>query len=175
MWFRMWLGFVALITFLVFVGFFVVLALPDIMENRFETRAIMAMVFAICTLVPYCIILGATVMMLGDFVVPIMYMRRIGVLEAWRVWFREMLSGNLGTFVLYFLFKIVILMSVTALTLVALCGTCCLILIPYVGAVILLPLSVFTRCYSLCFIEQFGDNWVVYPPLEPTAQGQDTK
>ena len=34
-----------------------------------------------------------------------------------------------------------------------------LVAIPYLGTVILLPLFVFLRCYSLCFLEQFGPSW----------------
>jgi len=55
-------------------------------------------------------------------------------------------------------------------SLVALCLTCCLAAISYVGTVILLPLLVFVRCYSLYFIEQFGPHWLIFlPDKEPPA------
>ena len=45
------------------------------------------------------------------------------------------------------------------IAMVATCATCCIAAIPYLGTVILLPLLVFIRCYSLCFLEQLGPDW----------------
>jgi len=42
------------------------------------------------------------------------------------------------------------------------CLTLCLAALPYLGSVILLPLTVFLRSYSLYFIEQFGSEWRVF-------------
>lgn len=165
-WFRIWLAFLSLGMFSLFLGFSAVLAVPDILTNQFGMHAISAIAFATISLMIFCIFLGATSMMLADFVVPIMYMRRSGVLDAWQVWYRGMLSGNLGTFILYFLFKIVMFMCVAVLSLMVVCGTCCIAIIPYVGTVILLPLLVFVRCYSLYFIEQFGPAWAIFPSDE---------
>jgi hypothetical protein len=39
------------------------------------------------------------------------------------------------------------------------CLTCCLALLPYLSSVVFLPIHVFFRCYSLKFLEQFGEEW----------------
>ena len=44
------------------------------------------------------------------------------------------------------------------LTLFICCLLCCTVLIPYVGTVILLPIYVFWRSYSVHFLGQFNDN-----------------
>jgi hypothetical protein len=94
------------------------------------------------------------------------------VLEAWGTVRREVLPGNLGTIILYFLMKIVLVVGVGFIAIVVTCLTCCLAALPYLGSVILLPLLVFRRSYSLCFLAQFGPGWrcfsePVAPPLPP--------
>lgn len=84
-----------------------------------------------------------------------------------------MLSGNGLTFFLYFLMKVVIGIAVGFLAMGATCLTCCIVAIPYVGSVILLPLSVFMQAYPLCFIEQFGPKWQFFSS-EPSTPFADS-
>lgn len=102
-----------------------------------------------------------------DFVVPIMYLRSCKTVEGWRQ-FLPILSARKGAFALYILFQIVInlaigTISVTA-TLIACCFCCLgvLFFIPYIGTVLLLPLHVFKRSYSLYYIRQFGPQFDVF-------------
>lgn len=104
---------------------------------------------------------------LKDFIVPIMYLRRITVMAGWREFSSSMLAGNTGLFVLYFLMKIVLGLAVGVLALMTTCLTCCIAVIPYIGSVILLPLTVFLQAYPLYFIEQFGPSWHIFPPDKP--------
>jgi hypothetical protein len=102
-------------------------------------------------------------MMLADFVVPAMYARRIRVMEGWRVVRRELLAEHGEEVFLYVLVKIAIKLAsfvlVVGLVCATLCVTACLLVIPYVGTVLLLPLFVFNRCYSIYFLEQLGGDW----------------
>jgi len=100
-----------------------------------------------------------------DFVVPIMYLHRITCTQAWgRFW--ELLKSNIGKFLLYFLFQIVIWMAIAAITFAAVLVTCCcaacIMAIPYLGTVLLLPLLVFKRSYSLCYLRQYGSDFDVF-------------
>ena len=55
-------------------------------------------------------------------------------------------------------------------------GACCLAVLPYVGTVLLLPLSVFKRSYSVFFLEQFGREWrmvAAAPELSPDSGRPD--
>ena len=71
-------------------------------------------------------------------------------------------QGNVGTFVLYFLFKFVLFIGAAILAVIVTCLTCCIAVIPYLGTVILLPIFVFFRCYSLYFMQQFGPPWIFF-------------
>ena len=104
-----------------------------------------------------------------DFVVPIMFLRRSRCLTAWReLW--TLLSSHAGQFILYFLFSIVLAMAIgmmVVLVMIVTCCFCCLMLLPYAGTVLLLPVLMFKRCYSLCFLAQFGREYDVFPPIAP--------
>jgi hypothetical protein len=104
-----------------------------------------------------------------DFVVPIMRLRRSKCLAAWRE-FYGLLSARPGQFVLYLLFQIVLSMAIGMVVmgiLVATCCCCCLMLVPYISTVLLLPVLVFKRAYSLYFLAQFGPEYDVFPPPPP--------
>ena len=97
-----------------------------------------------------------------DFVVPIMYLSRCKCLEGWKE-FLGLLSVNKKAFVLYILFQIArslaIGMSVMVLFAVGFCCCCCgavILCLPYISTVVLLPLLVFKRTYSLYYFQQFG-------------------
>lgn len=103
-----------------------------------------------------------------DFVVPIMYLRGSRCLAAWKE-FRQLLSANLGGFVLYILFQVVIAIAIGVIIFVIVLITCCIagciLSIPYIGTVLLLPVIVFCRSYSLYYLAQYGVNYDVFPPV----------
>ncbi len=128
--------------------------------------------------IPGIIILGLTIFALSillflvkkftfDFVVPIMFLRMASCTACWRE-FRTILSANKLRFTLYLLFQIVIKIVIGAMIGIGFCiGICfccasCLLLIPYIGTVILLPVLVFTRAYSLYYLQQFGPEFDVF-------------
>jgi len=117
-----------------------------------------------------------------DFVVPIMFLRSTSCRAAWRE-FLSLLSANKGRFTLYILFQILIAMAIGVIgasvaclfSCLLLCFTCgiagCLMILPplsigygYIITVLLLPLSVFKRAYSLHYIRQFGLEFDVFSP-----------
>lgn len=100
-----------------------------------------------------------------DFVVPIMFLRET---TCWAGWgqFLSLLSERMGSFVLYFLFSVVLALAVRVLVLVVVLVTCCLagclLAVPYIGAVVLLPITIFMRSYSLEYLAQFGPEYNVF-------------
>jgi len=106
-------------------------------------------------------------MLLNDFVVPLMYLRDRGVVLAWGELGR-LISARPGAFFLYVLVKIVISIVTVALVMLACCLTCCIVLLPYVGTVVLLPLAVFLRAYPLYFLGQFGPEFSRFATLGTT-------
>jgi hypothetical protein len=102
-----------------------------------------------------------------DFVVPIMFLQTSSVLAGWRM-FLVLLGANKARFALYILFQIVISMVIGfiifMICLVGCCFCCAsiLLLVPYIGTVILLPLFAFKRAYSLFYLSQFGPQFDVF-------------
>ncbi len=104
-----------------------------------------------------------------DFIVPIMFLRTTSCTAGWRE-LLTILSVNKARFVLYILFQIVIAIAIGAIFSIGFCIGCCLccvsvlLLIPYIGTVILLPLLIFKRAYSLYYLRQFGPEFDVFRP-----------
>ena len=102
-----------------------------------------------------------------DFVVPIMFLRTESCTAAWRE-FLTLLSANKAHFALYALFRIVIAVTIGLIILAAVLATCCcaacILGIPYIGTVALLPILVFVRAYSLYYFRQFGPQFDVFMP-----------
>jgi hypothetical protein len=105
-------------------------------------------------------------MLLNNFVVPIMYRDDVTATAAWGR-FLSLFRGHFLRFVLYGLFLFVLAIAVGAVVIVAGCATLCcgfiLLMIPYVGSVLILPISVTYRCYGPMFLAQFGPDWSVIP------------
>ncbi|MHC4125703.1 MAG: DUF7544 domain-containing protein [Planctomycetota bacterium] len=108
-----------------------------------------------------------------DFVVPIMFLQTASCVAGWRQ-FLAILSANKARFALYILFQIVIAIAIGAIILLGFCIGCCLccasllLFIPYIGTVILLPLLVFKRAYSLYYLRQYGLSFDVFAPAYET-------
>ena len=94
-----------------------------------------------------------------DFLVPVIYQNGILWREGWRE-VAALVSASPGIFILYFLFQIVLALATGIIVLAVILFTCCiagcLMLIPYIGTVLLLPMLVFYRAYSAFFLAQFG-------------------
>lgn len=107
-----------------------------------------------------------------DFIVPIMVLRGKACVESWRE-FLGLIRPNAGHFVLYILFQIVIALAIGAIVLVVVVATCCIagcfLAIPYIGTVLLLPVLIFKRAYSLYYLAQYGPEYDVFPPPTQTA------
>jgi hypothetical protein len=94
------------------------------------------------------------VLLLESFVIPIMYRFDLPATAAWRTllpWLKRYPGWFLAYAVVLFLAAIVFQVVILVLCLF----TCCIVLIPYVGTVILLPVWVLYRAYSVEFLAQF--------------------
>jgi hypothetical protein len=105
-------------------------------------------------------------MFLNNFVVPIMYKNGLTANDAWRR-FLILFGKHPGHFILYgvFIFGLYILV-VIGIFISGLITCCCgfiLLMIPYIGSVLMLPVSVTFRALSLEYLEQFGDEYIIFP------------
>ena len=118
-------------------------------------------------------IIAISWMLISLLMVPVMYRRRSPAFQA----FKEviaLISEEPMAVILYLLFLFALTIGIAFVACIAICVTCCIAAIPYVGSVILLPLEVFFYAYTLLFLKQFGPDYDVWagiseaPPL-PTA------
>src|SRR5438034_856658 len=95
-----------------------------------------------------------------------LWLRRRNCRGGW-VELLSLLSANVGRFVLYVLFQIVLGLAIGMIVLLVIIVTCCcagcLMAIPYLGTVLLLPVLAFKRSYSLHYLAQYGREYDVFP------------
>jgi hypothetical protein len=180
--FRVVFGIITFLTMGVFAGvgvaaFFAARARPEL-----TIASIAAMVACGLLFLTAALVAGVVAKFTKDFVVPIMYLHTTSALHGWRIML-DLLSFNKARFFLYLLFQIVIHLAIGAIKLAATCVTCCcagcLMLLPYVGAVVLLPISTFQQSYALLYLTQHGPEFNVFAPAPqvtppaapPSAQG----
>jgi hypothetical protein len=99
-----------------------------------------------------------------DFVVPIQFSRGVSWREGWRL-FWQLMSANFGNFLLYLLFQIMLHLGIFAILTLVVVLTCCIagcfLAIPFIGTVLMLPILVFLRSYSLYYLAQYGPEFNV--------------
>jgi hypothetical protein len=164
--FRIVVGLVTLfaaLAFLVLIGVIVFFAVTSAGFNFFTIAGIIC-----CGLLFFATTIVSAVIakFTNDFAVPIMYRHTPSAVAAWHV-LLDVLAFNKARFFLYLLFQIVIGVAVFGLIVAAGCLTCCcgfcLMAIPYIGTVILLPILVFERAYPLYYLAQYGPELNVFP------------
>ena len=73
------------------------------------------------------------------------------------------MTNNFGRFVLFGLFYMLLVsLFVIGIIILIPCTLCilgCLLALPYIGTVAMLPMSVFFRLYTLNYLEQFGPEY----------------
>lgn len=165
--FQIIIGLIGMVLTLPLLAWAVVLIIAMIGHGAPAIGAIFLVSSILLAFLIFAIILSIVVMFLEDFVVPIMYLRDGTCLESWRE-LRRLMSGNLDLFVLYVLFQIVMAIALGLIVIAGIIVTCCLagclLVLPYLGTVVLLPLLVFRRSYSAIYLAQFGPEYNVFPP-----------
>ena len=182
--FRIVVGIISFVFFALLIGVMAFIAIIAARTNaHIGAPAIIALILlSLLILVPVVIFFALFWKFTNDFVVPIMYLRASTCTAAWRE-FWTLLTSNKGRFTIYILFQIVIGLAVGIIgasvgclfACLLLCFTCgiagCLMILPpfsigfgYIMTVLLLPLLVFTRSYSLLYFRQYGPTFDVFTP-----------
>ncbi|MDO9541237.1 MAG: hypothetical protein Q7J98_02795 [Kiritimatiellia bacterium] len=136
-------------------------AWPDITRHNFGINALSAILMGVLFLISCGIVVGCLMAFLHDFVIPLMILRACRVMTAWGV-FLDLFKAHAGMFMLYLLFRLVLTLVISSVVMLVCCLLCCTVLIPYIGTVILLPVIVFWRSYSVHFLEQFGGAYRLF-------------
>lgn len=122
--------------------------------------AIIALLVMSLVVVAVALVYALAEALIQDFVITAVYVHRVPAREAWQRVRTDVLRGNVGSVVLFYLMKFLVGICVAILAFAVTCLTLCLAALPYLNSVFLLPLFVFGRCYTLYFVEQFG--WRIF-------------
>ncbi len=113
---------------------------------------------------------------LSDFVAPVMYKNRISAVRAWGL-FLPLFGKYPFHFLGYGIIIFALVLAFIAAVVVAVIATCCLagflLVIPYIGTVVTLPVWYTFRAYSLEFLAQFGPDFSLFPPAGPVPVPQE--
>ena len=163
--FRLVLGLIGAIPMLPLLVVAVVMVFKMFERGKPDVAGVLAVVGVVVVMVVVGSVLFVIAKLTKDFVVPIMFLRGNRCLEGWSE-FQGLISANVANFVLYLLFQIVLAMAIGALVLVVIIVTCCIagcvLIIPYLGTVLLLPVLMFKRAYSLHYLAQYGRQYDVF-------------
>lgn len=169
-WFRLAVGLFGMVVMLPLLAFIAAGIVRMVLRGEPDVGGIMLAAGLGLVLLAAAIVFALIGKLTEDFVVPILFLRGGTCLAAWRE-FLGLLADNAGLFTLYILFQIVLGMAIGVIVLGAVLITCCiagcLMAVPYLGTVVVLPVLVFKRSYSLCFLRQFGPGYDVFPPASP--------
>jgi hypothetical protein len=120
---------------------------------------------ALLVLVPIAVFawvaFAVVVNLITYFMPPVMYARRCSPGEAARGLLQLVLDEP-APFILFILLMIALWIGWIMVGCLVTCLTCCLASLPYIGTVIVLPVPVFFRSFSLLFLRQFGPGWDVW-------------
>lgn len=164
--FRFLLGLAWMGSFLIIGLMAWLIARPDIAARHFGGLALSALLVGGGLLLLTSLAFALAELLLLDFIVPIMYRLEVKTIEAISVFRQEILPGHTGAFVLFYLMKIALGLAAAVVIFAGTCLTCCIAGLPYLSSVAFLPIFVFFRCYSLCFLEQFGEEWRLMGSLD---------
>jgi len=139
------------------------------LSDALEALSYAAMAVGVMVLVVFGVFAGYVALFLEAFVIPIMYKYELKATEAWGA-FLPWLRARPLPFLLYGLLVFALGIGFVVLFAVACVLTCCILALPYVGTVILLPVWVTYRLFSVEFLAQFDPGLDLFAPLLP-AQG----
>jgi len=118
------------------------------------------------------VVIAYVSMMLENFIVPIMYKNSIGTTKAWKI-FLALFSNYWYYFLLYGLLLLVLWIAIIIFIIFAGFFTCCIgfviLVIPYLGSVLLLPISYTLRSCGPEFLRQFGKEFNLFPEYEESV------
>ncbi len=160
-WFRIWIA-IAAMGFGLICGVVGVLAAITLQSHaEWSGIGIALMIGALLLAVPLVVLAAVAWVVQEEIVVPLMWLRRIPCLSAWTAGFHVIRTRPMLFF--QFLVARLILAILTGIAIIVfILLTCCigglLLALPYFGAVMLLPVTVFFRFLSVGYLAHFGSD-----------------
>jgi hypothetical protein len=157
-------GLVALVLLMLFFAPAATLSFSDALSGL----SYAAMVFGVIIMICFGLVAAFVALMLEAFVIPIMYKFDLKATEAWS-YFLPWLKTRPWQFVLYSIFVVALVLAFLCAFALICVLTCCIVALPYVGTVILLPFYVTYRFFSIEFLTQFDPGFDLFTPAEIPA------
>jgi hypothetical protein len=165
--FRLVVAVIGTVLILPMLAFIALTIIRMVLKGAPDVVGVMSAIALVLVMIGLILVFALIHKLLMDFIVPIMFLRGGTCLAAWRE-FNSLLVANAGKFTLYLLFQIVLGMAIGAIVVMVVLLTCCiagcLLLLPFFGTVLLLPVLIFKRSYSLYYLAQYGPQYDVFPP-----------
>lgn len=163
-------GFFVAVVSLLLVGGMLFLLWPTMNGEAFDMGTLPPLIIAGVLLLILSLVVIYITYLLENFVIPVMHRDRMPVNSAWKKFF-SLHRKHPGSFVVFFLWTILIGIATGLAVFALILGTCCIavipLIIPYLGAVLLLPITVFLRLIGPEFLKQFGSD---FDTLETVAK-----
>src|SRR2546423_1988169 len=140
--------------------------LPAIRNGDFLRTHDVYLIFAIGAWILVMVLFVLAWALIASFMAPVMYRQRCRASKAFTIVTR-LIAAHTGEILLYCLFWIVLALASAMVGCVAACATCCIVAVPYIGTVILLPVFVLLRSFSLLFLRQCGPEYDVWTTSMP--------
>jgi hypothetical protein len=120
-----------------------------------------AMVLGVLVMIVFGIFAAFVALFLEGFVIPIMYKFELKATEAWS-YFLPWFKSRPLPFILYGLFIVGLGICFAVFFSMVCVLTCCVVALPYVGTVIMLPIWVTYRLFSVEFLAQFDPGFDLF-------------
>lgn len=169
--FRVVVGVIALALLALIVAVPLTVSLADLLAGVISLRVVAAGLAATLLLLVWILAMELIAVLLLDFVAPVMLLRHLPVLPAWRIVLVSLVRSQPMGIALYLLSRVLLNGAIGTLAMLAVVLSCCLALVPYLGSVLVLPLTLFQISYPLAYLEQLGPQWAVFAP-ERSAPAQ---
>lgn len=138
--------------------------------------ALFAMLLTFCVAIPFVFLLGA----FHEFGTLLMFRRQITAWPAFKQVF-ALAAANIWPVLKYYIFMIFATFAIVLCLILLFIVTCCLcclwaavLWLPYLWAVVFLPLLVLRQYFAMEFAKQFGDDYNVYQKDEPQETMPET-
>jgi hypothetical protein len=159
------------------LGFLCLILLPIALALGAGLRpgvmSIGALVLGLILLVPIAVAGALLIFAIDQFVVPVMARQDL-TFPAALARVRDLVAAHPWPFLLYALLYLVLAFAVGMVILAVGFATCCvgllIVSLPYVGAVVVLPVGVCSRYYGLEFLRQFGPEFDLLSPEAPEGE-----
>ena len=175
---RLCFGLICLTVFILFFVFFFTTAAFIYRESLYRHIPVPFLVLMGLFFFFMILFIGYISMFLNSFVVPIMYKNNIKATQGWSR-FLSLFGKHLFHFILFGIFVFLLTIMFVLLIVVAGLLTCCIgfivLIIPYIGTVVTLPVWYTLRAFSLEYLAQFGPEYDVFPPSEVPAKSAAAK